>query len=112
MKTIKIILLVLLLFKTKENLFAQNNNLTLSITNISSDKLILNWQRIGEGNFTCEIQSCSGGVVATIENISSITLKDLSPNTVYSYKVKITDSNNNIYWTECKSVKTVNKRPF
>jgi hypothetical protein len=111
MNRLSFILTFLFLFSAI-SVFAQSGDVGLTASSISSDKIILNWQRIDQGNFTSEVQDCSGGTIVVLENVSSYVVKNLTANTEYGFRVKITTSSGAVHYTTCQNLKTIKKISF
>jgi hypothetical protein len=93
--------------------FAQSPaTLGLSVSPVSHNKLLLNWQRVDDVNFTCTIENCGGGILHEVTNMNSFLLKNLTANTEYSLRVKIVTSTGETIYTSCQTVKTQKQSPF
>jgi hypothetical protein len=93
--------------------FAQSPaTLGLSVSPVSHNKLLLNWQRVDDVNFTCTIENCGGAILQQVTNMNSFLLKDLNPNTEYNLRVKIVTSTGETIYTSCQTVKTQKQSPF
>jgi hypothetical protein len=113
MKSIMLFLISPLLFVTLQTSGQPSGNkLALTASSPTKNKVLLNWQRPDKSNYTVKIKSCKGGVIATVENGSSYTVANLSPNTAYSFKVMIVKPGEPAQLSECTTVKTKMTSPF